>query len=215
LNHEISHSSKRAKTIILKAVVKHTFMKKILFLLMFMIGSTCFSQESWSVTFRPSLHIPTAEVFNGPLRIGNGLDITAGYRWTDPFQLYVGLTYNLFDNEEDPEEQTIELKQLGVLIGGRYFFKLLRNQNSPFYLRAGLMFSSIASKSNDGLVNFDTDASIGTQLGLGWELELTENWFFLPELRFSSSSNDYKNDGTSGTITLKYLSITAGLMHTF
>lgn len=147
LNHEISHSSKRAKTIILKAVVKHMFMKKISLLLMFMIGSTCFSQERWNVTFRPSLHIPTAEVFNRPLRIGNGLDLTAGYRWTDPFQLYAGLTYNLFDNEEDPEEQTIELKQLGVLIGGRYFFKLLRNQNSPFYLRAGLMFSAIASKN--------------------------------------------------------------------
>jgi outer membrane protein W len=190
-------------------------MKKIILLLMFAIGSTCFSQQTWSVTFRPSLHIPTAEVVNGPLRIGNGLDLTAGYRLTVPFKLYAGLTYNLFDNEEDPEEQIIELTQLGILIGGKYFFKISHDQINPFYLRAGLMFTSIASKSNDALFNFDTDASVGTQLGIGWEVELTENWFFLPELRFSSSSNNYNNDGVSGNVKLKYLSITAGLMHAF
>jgi opacity protein-like surface antigen len=190
-------------------------MKKILFLLMFVIGSTCLSQEAWSVTFRPSLHIPTVNVFNRPLRIGNGLDLTAGYRWTDPFQLYTGFTYNLFDNEENAEEQIMELRQFGVLLGGRYFFKISPHQNNPFYLSAGLLFSSITSKSNDALFNFDSDASVGSQLGIGWELELTENWFFLPELRFSSLSNDYIIDGVSGTIALKYLSITAALMHTF
>lgn len=190
-------------------------MKKILLLLMFVIGSTCFSQETWSVTFRPSLHIPTAEVFNRPLRIGNGLDLTAGYCWADPFQLYVGFTYNLFDNEENTEESTMEFKQLGVLIGGTYFFKILSHQNNPFYVRAGLLFSSITSKSKDALFNFNTDASVGNQLGIGWELELTKNWFFLSELCFSSSSNDYINDGISGNIKLNYLSITAGLKHTF
>lgn len=182
---------------------------------MFMLSNPCFSQPTWSVSFRPSLDIPTANVFNGPLRIGNGLDLTAGYKLTAPFRLYTGLTYHLFDNEEDTEGQIIDLKQLGAVVGGRYFFKILRDQNSPFYISTGLLFTSIVLKSNDGLIDFDTDTALGVQLGIGCELKLSENWFFLPELRFSSSSNDYKNNGDTGNIKLEYLSITAGLIYAF
>lgn len=190
-------------------------MKNGVLLLLLMVGFFTVAQENWSFTFRPSLHFPTREVFNEPLRLGNGFDITADYTLNKHSHVYAGWTYNVFDTDEDFEEENINLKHSGLMAGALYYFNVYKNQKSPFYIRAGITYTSIDADSENRDFIIETDWSIGTQLGIGWKLQPTQNWFFLPELRYSSFSNAYEFDNTKSYVNLTHVTFSLGLMHSF
>lgn len=190
-------------------------MRNYILLFLLVMGFFTVAQEKWSATFRPTLHIATRNVFHEPLRLGNGADITVSYALKTQFTFYAGITYNIFDTDDNYDEENIELKQYGATLGGLYFFNLSHDQRSEFYIRAGIMVTDIESRSVNDAFDINTDWAIGTQLGIGWKLEPSQNWFILPEMRYSNSSNAYSLGDEHGHIRLSYISITAGIMHSF
>lgn len=179
------------------------------------LGFFTVAQEKWSITFRPSLHFPKNKVFNVPLRLGNGADLNIVYSYNLQSKFYTGLTHNQYDTDENYEEENINLRHRGMHLGYMYFFTLLHEQKSPFYLRAGMTYTSIKTTSREENFNIGTDWSIGTQLGIGWKVQPSVNWFILPELQYSNFSNAYILNGQKSYINLSHMSISIGLMHSF
>lgn len=191
-------------------------MKKNIFFLSFFLGALLSTaQENWSVSFRPSLHIATRNIYSQPLRLGNGAAVTAAYALNKNVGLYSGFTWNRFDTNENYDEDNIDFTQRGLIAGGLYYFKITPQQYSSFYIRGGTMYANIKSQSANTIFEHTTKWALGTQLGLGWKLEPSKNWFFLPEIQYASSSNAYTFNGSQQDITLSYVSITVGVMYGF
>lgn len=191
-------------------------MKKNIFFLSFFLGALLSTaQENWSVSFRPSLHIATRNIYSQPLRLGNGAAVTAAYALNKNVGLYSGFTWNRFDTNENYDEDNIDFTQRGFLAGCMFFFKVTAQQKSPFYARAGISYTAIKSESINDVFNFSADWALGIQFGLGWKLELSKNWFVLPEIQYASTTNSYRVNDVQQDLKLSYISITAGIMYEF
>lgn len=190
-------------------------MKKLLTAALLLLSSVVMAQENWSITFRPTLHIATNNVYHQSWRLGNGVSFTGEYKISRTVMLYAGVTWNRFDTDENFDEENIALTQRGLLTGGMYFFKLMPQQNSSFYARAGISYTYLKSESRDNAFNVSTPWALGTQVGLGWKLEPSKNWFVMPELQYAHTKNPYSLDGVQQDLRLSYISITVGIMHAF
>ncbi|MFT5752222.1 MAG: hypothetical protein ACI828_000329 [Flavobacteriales bacterium] len=190
-------------------------MKSLLLLALLMIFSTAIAQETWSVSFSPSLHFPTRKVFKNPLRIGNGVDVTVAYSLGNQSKIFAGFIWNRFDRDQGFEEENIEFVQRGVVFGGMYFFKVVPNQKSPFYVRGALTFMDVKARSANDTFNVETQWGIGTLFGLGVKIETFKNWYVMPELRYGNMSNEYDDRGAARNLSFGHVSITGGLMYAF
>jgi hypothetical protein len=190
-------------------------MKSLLLLVTLLIFSSSLAQETWGVSFSPSLHFPTRKVFENPLRIGNGVDVTVVYSVGNQAKIFTGLIWNRFDRDQGFEEENIEFVQRGVVFGGMYFFKVLPDQKNLFFVRGGLTFMDVKTKSSDATFNVETEWAIGTLFGMGIKIETFKNWYVMPEVRYGSMSNTYDDTGVSRTLSFGHVSITGGLLYTF
>tara|TARA_R110001632_G_scaffold78767_7_gene176527 strand:- start:1892 stop:2431 length:540 start_codon:yes stop_codon:yes gene_type:complete len=178
--------------------------------------TTCvIAQETWSASFRPSLHFPTRKVFNHPLRIGNGVEVTVDYSVGKQTKTYAGLIWNRFDVDQGFNEADIEYIQRGFVFGAMYFFKVLPNQKNPLYIKAGLSFMDVKARSDDATLNINTRWALGTQLGLGMKIASLERLYILPELRYGSTSNAYNSQGSQQSLSFGNVTISGGLMYIF
>lgn len=203
--------------IVLNSIIQKsvTTMKRFLCIMTLMVTTVLVAQETWSATFRPTLHFPIKNVLGQSLRIGNGVDVTAGYNVGKQAKIYGGLIWNRFDTDEDFNDENIEFIQRGVVFGGMYFFHLVEDQNNSFYIRAGVTFMDTRSKSLNDNLAINTEWAIGTQLGVGIKITTFENWFLLPELRYGNTSNRFESNGSQNYFSFENISITGGLMYTF
>ena len=159
-------------------------MKRFLILAALLFSIPSGAQETWSITFRPTLDFPNRTVLNAPLRIGNGAHITAEYALEKQLKLYAGLSWNRLDSDQDFNEVDIEFIQRGILLGGMYFLNIAPLQKNPLYLRAGLTFMDIQSRSVDTAFDINTQWALGAQLGVGMKITSFKHWYFLPELQY-------------------------------
>jgi opacity protein-like surface antigen len=190
-------------------------MKRFLQLTILFLSIPVMAQEKWSASFRPTLHFPTKSVLDEPLRIGNGIDITATYFLGKQTKLYTGFVLNNYDTDQDYDEVNIAFTQRGILFGGMYFFNLVSNQKYPLYARAGLTFTDVKSRSVGTTFDIDTKWAFGTQLGIGIKIASLKNWYILPEIRLSNTSHRYTFNGSKGVLSFGSISITGGIMRTF
>ncbi|AEE20318.1 hypothetical protein JM84_2343 [Dokdonia sp. Hel_I_63] len=189
-------------------------MKHLFQLLLLGLTMSSYAQV-WSVELRPTLHIPTREVANQKLRIGNGLELTGVLSIGKRTDLYGGLIWNRFDTDEGFEESDIEFIQKGFLFGGMVSFSILESQKNPFYVRAGLTLMTVDTERTEGNFIIKTDPAIGTHLGLGMKIISLGNWHVLPEVRYGNSSHRYQEAGEYRHISFGNISITAALRRSF
>ncbi|WP_298327492.1 hypothetical protein [uncultured Dokdonia sp.] len=189
-------------------------MKHLFQLLLLGLTMSSYAQV-WSVELRPTLHIPTREVANQKLRIGNGLELTGVLSIGKHTDVYGGLIWNRFDTDEGFEESDIEFIQKGFLFGGMVSFSILESQKNPFYVRAGLTLMTVDTERTEGNFIIKTDPAIGTHLGLGMKIISLGNWHMLPEVRYENSSHRYHEAGEYRHISFGNISITAALRRSF
>lgn len=173
------------------------------------------AQEGWSVTIRPSIHIPTKEVLGDPLRLGNGLDVTALRMLNQKVGIYGGLIWNRFDRDEDFLEDDIEYIQRGFTLGGLYSFKVLKKIENPFYLRAGLQIMDARTNSPNPSLNINAEWSVGAQLGLGMKIKSLGRLHIVPEVRYNTISNNDSFNGNERSLTFSSIAITVGISYSF
>lgn len=190
-------------------------MKRLLTLIICIITTSVIAQETWSASFRPSLHLPTREVLNDPLRIGNGVEITASYSVSSQTKIFGGLIWNRYDADRGYNEADIEYIQRGIVLGGMYFFNILPNQKNPLYIKAGLSFMDIKARSLDAALDINTRWAVGTQLGVGIKIASLEKLFILPELSYGTTSNAYDFQGSQRYLSFRNVTISGGLMYVF
>ena len=187
-------------------------MKQLLGIVILCITTGVIAQETWSFTFRPTLHFPTHKVLGETLRIGNGVEVTVAHTLGNQSKFYGGMVWNRFDTDEDYRETDIEFIQRGVVLGGMYFFDVWQKQKNPFYVRGALTFMDAKSHSIDSSFDIEADWSIGTQLGMGMKIASFKNWYILPELRYSYISHGYNDSDIRRHLTFGNISITGGVM---
>ena len=189
-------------------------MKNIIQLILLLITVSSYAQV-WSVELRPTLHIPTREVLNQPLRIGNGLEVTGVLSIGKRTDVYGGLIWNRFDTDEGFEESDIEFIQKGFLFGGMVSFSIIETQRNPFYVRAGFTLMTVDTERTEGNFIIKTDPAIGTHLGLGMKIISLGKWHVLPELRYGNSSHRYQEAGEYRYLSFGNISITAAIRRSF
>lgn len=188
-------------------------MKMYLYLFLIMLSGQTLGQETWNITLRPALNFPTERVVNEPLRIGNGIDFTVDYTIGKNYKLFAGVLWNRFDTDQDFFEENITFTQRGVFLGGLFFFKPFSNPINQFYFRAGL--TSLDAKIESNTTNFIASGSIGYVLGFGVNVLTIENWSLLPELRYSTISNNSNQNFQNNQLTLSSISLSVGLQYSF
>lgn len=112
-------------------------MKQLLVIAILCIPTIIIAQETWSVTFSPTLHFPIRKVLGEPLRIGNGVNVTVEHTLGNHIKIYGGTIWNRFDTDQNYDEENIEFIQRGVVLGGMYFFYCLARAKESFLSKSG------------------------------------------------------------------------------
>lgn len=190
-------------------------MRKLCQFFIICVAAVSLAQEKWALEIRPTLHFPTREVIDKPLRIGNGIDLIGVYRLGERTDVYSGLIWNRYDTDEGYNEENIDFTEKGVQLGAMFNFDVFEKQKNPFYVRTGMTVMDVKVISSLSEFNFKTDIAVGAHLGFGMKIVALGKWHVLPEIRFSTTSYRYKLVGMNRNLAFGAISITGGLRRRF
>lgn len=192
-------------------------MKKIYYIALFIFGATlnCNAQERWGVVFRPQLNFPIASFMDKNLSVGNGLELEVTYDFLPHLTFYSGVHWDQFETNEDFNEEHIDFDQSGYIVGGR--LRLPFNKSKVgYYLSLGTIYSQIRLTSDIPTNNQKTAFKFNWQFGTGVTIPVFQHWVFVPEIRYrSSSSSSIRIQTTQETLSIDFITISAGAMYRF
>jgi hypothetical protein len=179
----------------------------------------CFSMsavsQSWSIELRPSLHVPTSELFQQQLRIGNGFELTGTFALEEHMDFYGGLIWRRFDTNDSHDEADIELIQKGVALGALFFFKRKNLQKTSLYVRTGLTIANAVSRSTEESFNVNSRIAAGFDVGMGLKIKSLDGWSLLPELRYSEAAYGYDQNSVKERLPINHIAVSIALSKNF
>lgn len=186
-----------------------TFKVTIRFLVVILFTTTVFSQEKWSVEFRPGINFPTKAIDGSDLTAGFGFELKASYYVMPHLSAYAGWGWNQFNiKETSPNDPKIDVQESGYTFGAELKLPVSKPPIS-YFLSAGAVYNHIKLENNTDNTVVDTDHGFGWQLGGGIAYEFVDNWSLRPEIRYRSLERNLENTGRE--ISLGYIGFGIGL----
>lgn len=183
---------------------------KTFLVLLFMIASPkSYSQEKWTLTFRPELNFLTADLGHSNTRTGYGFEVTGSYRIIQNLDLYTGWNWNQFKGDQYLASENSTLKISGANLGLR-FIHPISNEKLNYNLLAGIKYNHIIIEDSSGDNIHDTNYDLGWQFGGGITYTFGENWQLQPEIKYVIFNSNANNDSVKD-LDLNYLAFTFGL----
>jgi len=180
-------------------------------LLMVMITAKGFSQDKWSVEFRPGINFPTSEFNNTTLQTGFGFEVILGYRFIEHLGAYAGWGYNTFSIEDSDSD----LDETGYTFGLQFIHPLGSTEALSYLLRVGAIYKHLELEDTDGDLIGDTDHGIGWEVGAGLSYRFGANWSLRPQVGYRVLSRELKVDATTFEVDVNYLSFSLGIAKLF
>lgn len=188
----------------------HTTKLIYLAFLLFLPPSICFSQDKWSLEFRPAIDFPLQDIGDINSTTGFGFEVSGAFRLIPNLEVYAGWGWNQFKGEErsiNSNETTFE--EMGYTTGLVFTRPLESSQSISFVIRGGPVYEMI--KTSNSSANFKSDYHFGWQISGGISYHFGGNWFLQPELRYRSLNTNEKVNSLSKEIRLDYISFGIGL----
>ena len=168
------------------------FKTSIIALSMIMMSATLFSQEKWSLEFRPNIDFPTEDLVDSNIKTGFGFEVAVGYRFMEHLGAYVGWGYNNF-NVEDSD---VDFDETGYTFGLQFIHPIGTSESLSYLFRAGAIYNHIELEDNDGNLIDDTGHGLGWEVGAGLNYHLGSNWNLRPQIGYRALSRDLDVEGT-------------------
>ncbi|OBX27239.1 opacity protein-like surface antigen [Gelidibacter algens] len=190
-------------------------MKKLIkngvIVLIMILSSTSFSQNKWSVEFRPDINFPTEDFGDSKIETGYGFELTGAYRFMEHLSAYAGWSYNTFGIKDSD----LDFDETGYTFGLQFIHPLGTSETLSYLLRAGATYNHIELENTDGDITSDSGHGLGYQIEAGLNYDLGTNWDLRPTIRYRALSRDLDIDNTTLNVDLNYLSFGLGIAKTF
>lgn len=190
----------------MKTPIKHSVL-----VLMVLVSSVTFSQNKWSVEFRPDINFPTDDFVDSKIETGYGFELTGAYRFMEHLSAYAGWSYNTFTIDDFD----FELDETGYSFGLQFIHPLGASESLSYLLRAGATYNHIELENKAGTITVDSGHGFGYQIEAGLNYYLGTNWDLRPTIRYRALSRELHVDTTSINVDLNYLSFGLGIAKTF
>src|SRR5690554_773436 len=120
--------------------------KSIVIFIVLFISHTSFSQEKWSIEFRPDINFPTEDFGDSKINTGYGFELTGAYRFMEHLSGYAGWSYNTFSLEDSD----FDFDETGYTFGLQFIHPLGTSESLSYLLRAGATYNHMELENNDG-----------------------------------------------------------------
>ena len=190
--------------------MKHLKIKSVLVL--FLISSSVtFSQNKWSVEFRPNIDFPTEKIEDSKLTVGFGFEAAIGYRFMEHLGAYLGWGYNNFKIEDED----MDFDETGYTFGFQFVHPLGTSESLSYLIRAGAIYNHIEIEDQNGNLIEDTGHGLGWEAGIGLDYKLGSNWSLRPQIGYRALSRDATIEDTHININVNYVAFGLGIVTTF
>jgi opacity protein-like surface antigen len=190
-------------------------MKKLIelgvFVLIMMVSSLFFSQNKWSVEFRPDINFPTEDFGDSKIKTGYGFELTGSYRLMVHLLAYAGWSYNTFMIEDSK----FDLDETGYSFGLQFIYPFGKSESLSYLFKVGATYNHILIKNNYGDIISDSGHGMGYQFEVGLNYNLGLNWDLRPTIRYRTLSRDIDIENTTLNVNLNYLSFGLGIAKSF
>ena len=180
-------------------------------LLLLLVSTDSFSQNKWSIEFRPAINFPTAELGESKVRTGYGFELTGAYQFMEHLDGYVGWNFNSFK----VENSNYDLDETGYTFGLQFIHPLASSKSLSYLIKAGATYNHLEVENTDGDIIADSGHGFGYQLEIGVNYRFGNQWDVRPTIRYRSLSRDLRIDNESINVDLKYLSFGLGIAKSF
>lgn len=184
--------------------------KTLMILIFLSTLQTGFTQERWTITFRPDLNFLSTDLSNSNTKTGYGFEFTGSYRIIQHVDIYTGWGWNQFKGDNFLATENSTIKVSGASFGLRYIHPI-SNSKINFNIMGGIISDRIKTENPSGYKISDSDYDVGWQFGGGITYSFGGNWQLQPEIRYRSLTTEITNLSSSEEIKLNYLSFGIGL----
>lgn len=185
--------------------------KSSIIALTLLLSSNFYSQNKWSLEFRPDINFPTEDFGDSKIKTGYGFELTGAYSFMEHLSAYAGWSYNTFK----VEDSNFDLDETGYTFGLQFIQPLGSSETLALLLRAGATYNHLEIENTDGDITADSGHGFGYQIEAGLNYYLGLNFDLRPTIRYRALSRDLNIDNTTMSVDLNYLSFGLGIAKTF
>lgn len=171
-----------------------------------------FTQNRWSVAFRPGLNFPTQNIKDEDVDTGFGLELTVGYRFEKHLSTYAGWGYNTFASDD----YKADFEETNYTLGLEFMHPIGGLESISYFLKGAAIYSNIK------IENIDNQEIASFGFGWGWFTEAginyvigRQNWSLRPSVRYHALRRNVDIENQPQTVNLNYLSFGLGVAKTF
>jgi len=187
-------------------------LKIVIFTLSMVLASVAiFSQEKWSVEFRPNINFPTEDFVDTNIKVGYGFEVAFGYQFMEHLGAYAGWGYNNF-NIKDSD---VDFDETGYTFGLQFIHPIGSSENLSLLFRAGGIYNHIELEDNDGNLIDDSGHGFGWEVGAGLNYNIGGNWNLRPQIGYRTLSRDLNIEETTFNVDVNYIAVGLGIAVTF
>jgi opacity protein-like surface antigen len=191
--------------------IMKNLIKSSIIALTLLLSSNFYSQNKWSLEFRPDINFPTEDFGDSKIKTGYGFELTGAYSFMEHLSAYAGWSYNTFK----VEDSNFDLDETGYTFGLQFIQPLGSSETLALLLRAGATYNHLEIENTDGDITADSGHGFGYQIEAGLNYYLGLNFDLRPTIRYRALSRDLNIDNTTMSVDLNYLSFGLGIAKTF
>lgn len=175
---------------------------------------TGFSQDRWSLEFRPGINFPAEQIMDVDVSTGFGFELTAAYNVFSHLHAYAGLSWNEFRTDEELGSTYLDLEEAGLTFGLQFILPLGESRFS-YILRGGGVYTKFELEDIEGNVYADSGYGLGWQVETGIGFKISTTWSLRPLVRYRTTMKEFEVMENLTQADLNYYSIAIGLVKRF
>lgn len=173
-----------------------------------------FSQDRWSVEFRPGLNFPAEQIMEVDVSTGFGFEVTAAYNIFSHLHVYGGLSWNEFKTDEELGDTYLDLEETGLTFGLQFVLPLGESRFS-YVLRGGGVYNKFQLEDIEGNGYADSGYGFGWQVETGIGFNISTTWSLRPLFRYRTVMKEFEVLENPARADLNYYSLAIGLVKRF
>ncbi len=182
------------------------------FILIFLVSG--FSQERWSVEFRPGINFPTEQIMEVDVSTGFGFEFSASYNLFSHLHFYAGVSWNEFKTDEELGDTYLDLEEAGLTFGLQFVLPLAESRFS-YLLRGGALYNQLELEDIEGNKYAESGYGFGWQVETGIGFKISNTWSLRPMFRYRTTIREFEILESPARVDLNYYSVAIGLVKRF
>lgn len=178
------------------------------------IYTSTYSQENWSMEFRPGVNFPISEE---GIETGFGFELSVSYSFMPHLGAYAGWGWNQFPSDENfiISGKTYDLEETGYIFGLQFFHPLLYSFGLSYLVKVGGIYNHVELENSNGDIIEDSGHGLGWEAGVGLAIEVGRGWDIRPRIDYRSLTRKIEIETTSTDIKLNYIKAGVGIVKKF